>query len=104
MAECMVAEMGASACPASSPAAAAAPPAAEAVPELLLLDWLLPLGLAGGGITLLLEERGHGIDQAEERVAAELDALDPIARAQVIKRVAARELGLGRDDEVADVE
>ena len=54
-------------------------------------EWLLPLGLVGAGAAILLSERERGIDRAEERIAAELDALDPIARAQVLKRVATAE-------------
>lgn len=67
--------------------------------ERWVADWLLPLGLAGSGLALLFQERAQTVDAAEQRVVTELEALDAIARAQVIKRVATRELGFGRDDE-----
>jgi hypothetical protein len=56
------------------------------------VEWLLPLGLAGAGVAVLLHEREKGIGRAEERIAAELDNLDPLARAQVMKRVASEQL------------
>ena len=62
------------------------------------LEWLLPLGLLGGGLALLLKEREKGIDRAEERIAAELAELDPLARAQILKRITSAELkGLKQD-------
>ena len=56
------------------------------------VEWLLPLGLLGGGAAMLLQERAKGIDSAEERIVAELESLDPLARAQVMKRVASSEI------------
>ena len=66
------------------------------------LEWLLPLGLLGGGAAMLLLEREKGIDHAEERIVAELSNLDPLARAQVMKRVASAELKGPRHDEAAE--
>ena len=63
------------------------------------VEWLLPLGLLGGGAAVLLQERAKGIDSAEERIVAELESLDPLARAQVMKRVASAEIkGLRRQE------
>ena len=63
------------------------------------VEWLVPLGLVGGGVAILLREREKGIDRVEERIAAELDSLDPLARAQVMKRVASAQLKrLSRDE------
>ena len=59
--------------------------------------WLIPSLLLSGGAALLIaafvQRRGVRIDAAEEAVRAELDALDPIARAQVLKEVAEDQLG-----------
>lgn len=55
-------------------------------------SWVLPSILLSGGIALLatalFEWRGDRIDAAEAAVRAELDSLDPIARAKVLKEVA----------------
>jgi len=53
----------------------------------------VPLGLIGLGSGLLLQERHTNIEAAEENILAELDALDPVARAQVLKAVAKDQLG-----------
>lgn len=57
-----------------------------------ILEWILPLGLAGGGLALLLTRRQTRIDAVEERVLAELADLDPLARAQVLKTIADHEI------------
>jgi len=58
-------------------------------------SWVLPSILLSGGIALLVtalfEWRGDRIDAAEAAVRAELDSLDPIARAKVLKEVAEEE-------------
>lgn len=56
-------------------------------------DWLLPLGLTAAGIALLLRDRRTSIEQAEARVQAELEELDPFARAQVLAAILHREFG-----------
>ena len=58
-----------------------------------LLDIAVPLGLMGLGSGVLLQERQTNMEAAEENILAELDALDPVARAQVLKAVAKEELG-----------
>jgi len=56
------------------------------------VDWLIPLGLAGVGVGVLLQGRQSRMDSAADTILAELDALDPIARAQVLKAVARDEV------------
>ena len=67
-----------------------------------LADWALPVGLIGLGCGILLRRRQSEMEAAQESIRAELDALDPIARAQVLKAVAedqfARLPGLGSSD------
>jgi hypothetical protein len=60
--------------------------------EKKFIDWLLPLGLAGAGVAIIATERKARISEAEQRVMAELDGLDPVAKAQVLKGVAEQEL------------
>lgn len=65
-------------------------------------DWLIPLSFFGLGCAILLGRRQTRMEAAEESILAELDNLDPIARAQVLKAVAADELsrlpGVGSAD------
>jgi len=67
------------------------------------VDWLIPLSLAGLGFGVLFSHRQSQMESAEEKILAELDQLDPIARAQVLKAVAKDEIdrlpGLGSSDE-----
>ena len=63
------------------------------------IDWLIPLGLIGGGVffiqkegRVMLRKRDDRIHIAEQNILAELDPLDPIAKAQVLKSVAESEL------------
>lgn len=62
------------------------------------LDLALPLSLIGLGSGVLLKQRQTHMEAAEENIRAELNALDPVARAQVLKEVAKQELGLGGSD------
>ena len=54
--------------------------------------WVLPVSLLASGlafaITGAVQWRSGKIEHAEERVRGELDSLDPLARAQVLKEVA----------------
>ncbi len=54
--------------------------------------WVMPATLASSGIALMatgtLEVRAERITSAEKIVMDELDALDPLARAQVLRDVA----------------
>ena len=56
-----------------------------------LMGWLVVVGMIGGGASLLLQERQERIDTATENIVAELDALDPVARAQVLAALAEQE-------------
>ena len=56
-------------------------------------DWVLPVGLIGLGSGILLKRRQSHIVEAEQSIMAELDSLDPIARAQVLKTVAQDQIG-----------
>jgi hypothetical protein len=58
-----------------------------------LTDWIVPMSLVGLGSGILLQLRQTGIQRAEETIVAELDSLDPIARAQVMKAVAKEQIG-----------
>jgi len=59
--------------------------------------WAIPGAILGLGVALLadvlLDQRSERIEEAEERIAEELAALDPIARAQVLKSVGEQQLG-----------
>ena len=57
-----------------------------------IVGWLVMAGMIGGGTILLLQERQGRIDTATENIVAELDALDPVARAQVLKALAEEEV------------
>ena len=67
------------------------------------VDWLIPVSLAGLGLGVLLRHRQSQMESAEDTILAELDKLDPIARAQVLKAVAKDEVsrlpGLGSSDD-----
>ena len=57
------------------------------------VDWLIPLSLTGLGFGILFSHRQSQMETAQEKILAELDQLDPIARAQVLKAVAKDEVG-----------
>lgn len=57
-----------------------------------LLDIAVPIGLMGLGSGVLLQERQTNMEAAEENILAELDALDPVARAQVLRAVAKEQI------------
>lgn len=61
-----------------------------------LFVWLVPGAFIGVGLAILadvvLDTRSYRIAETEESIASELAALDPIARAQVLKNVGEREV------------
>lgn len=57
-----------------------------------IMGWLVVAGMIGGGASLLLQERQERMDTATENIVAELDALDPVARAQVLAALAEGEV------------
>ena len=56
-------------------------------------DWLVPVGLIGLGSGILLKRRQTHMEEAEQSIQAQLDSLDPIARAQVLKAVTKEQIG-----------
>ena len=62
------------------------------------LDLAVPLCLMGLGSGLLLKQRQTDMEAAQEKIRAELKALDPVARAQVLKEVAKEELRWSSSD------
>ena len=66
------------------------------------VDVAVPLGLIVLGSGILLQRRKTHMVAAEENIRAELDALDPIARVQILKAIASAELrkvpGLGSSE------
>ncbi len=58
--------------------------------------WLLPVSLIGVGAFVLLQERQTRISAAEQKIIQELDALDPVARAQILAKLADREISVYR--------
>ena len=55
-------------------------------------SWLIPVGMIVSGIGLYMNERQKLIRQTGDQIMAELDELDPIARAQVVAYVAEQEI------------
>lgn len=57
-----------------------------------IFSWLISVGMIAAGIDLLLKERQERIKQTGDQITAQLDELDPIARAEVIKYLAEQEI------------
>ena len=64
-----------------------------------LMDWIVPVSLLGLGAGVLLQQRQTRLEASQQTIIAELDALDPIARAQVLQAVAKEQLGWDSDDD-----
>ncbi|MDH3675477.1 MAG: hypothetical protein OES12_08270 [Anaerolineae bacterium] len=58
------------------------------------VDWVMPVGLIGAGLAVLLKQRQKHIDEVADNILADLDTLDPVAKAQVLKAIADQELDL----------
>ena len=56
-------------------------------------SWIIPLGMIVVGVELLMKERTEQIQMTGDQIIAQLDELDPIARARVAKYVANQEFG-----------
>lgn len=56
-------------------------------------DWALPVCLAAAGVALLVKRRESEMKDAQEAILSELDQLDPIAKAQVLKAVGQNLIG-----------
>ena len=55
-------------------------------------SWLIPLGMIASGIGLYVSERQKLITETGDQIKAQLDELDPIARAQVVAYLAEQEM------------
>ena len=58
-----------------------------------IISWLIPVGMIAVGIDLFLSERQEGIIKTGDEIMAQLDELDPIARAEVVKYLVDQEMG-----------
>ena len=56
-----------------------------------VFSWMIPLGMIATGVDLLMKERQENIRQTGDQIASQLEELDPIARAQVVKYLAEQE-------------
>ena len=56
-----------------------------------IFSWLIPVGMMAAGIDLLLKDRQERIEQTGDQIMSQLDELDPVARAQVVKYLAEQE-------------
>jgi hypothetical protein len=57
-----------------------------------IFTWVIPVGMIAVGVDLLLKERHKRIVQTGDQILAQLDELDPIAKAEVVKYVADKEV------------
>ena len=57
-----------------------------------IFSWLVPVGMMAEGIDLLLNDRQERIKQTGDQIMSQLDELDPIARAEVVKYLAEQEM------------
>lgn len=57
-----------------------------------VFSWLIPLGMIAAGIDLYLKDRQERIKETGDLIASQLDELDPIARAEVVKYLAEQEM------------
>ena len=56
-----------------------------------IFSWIVPVGMMAAGIDLLLKDRQERIKQTGDQIMSQLDELDPIARAEVVKYLAEKE-------------
>lgn len=56
-----------------------------------IFSWLIPVGMMAAGIDLFLKDRQERIEQTGDQIMSQLDELDPVARAQVVKYLAEQE-------------
>ena len=57
-----------------------------------IFSWIIPLGMIAEGIDLLLKARQERIKQIGDQIRSQLDELDPITRAEVVKYLAEQEM------------
>ena len=58
-----------------------------------IVYWIIAIVLMVSGAALVLKGRQEGIKQTGDLIIAQIDGLDPIAKAQVAKYVADQEIG-----------
>lgn len=56
-----------------------------------IFSWLIPVGMMAAGIDLFLKDRQERIEQTGDQIMSQLDELDPVARAQVVKYLVEQE-------------
>jgi hypothetical protein len=54
--------------------------------------WIMAVVMLVGGVGLVLNDRQQRIEQTGDQIIAQLDELDPIARAEVVKYVAEQQI------------
>jgi hypothetical protein len=57
-----------------------------------IFSWIIPLGMIAEGIDLLLKARQERIKKTGDQIMSQLDELDPITRAEVVKYLAEQEM------------
>ena len=57
-----------------------------------ILSWIVSIGLMAAGISLYLKDRQERVERTGDQIIAQLDELDPLTRAEVIKYVADHEI------------
>jgi hypothetical protein len=63
-----------------------------------LLSWAIPIGMFVAGMDIFLKYRQENIRQVEKQIVAQLEGLDPIARAQVLEYVAKQQVSKYQSD------
>jgi hypothetical protein len=57
-----------------------------------ILSWIIAVGMVAAGFDLVLKDRQQRIQRTGDQIIAQLDELDPVAKAQVVKYVAEQEM------------
>jgi hypothetical protein len=57
-----------------------------------IFSWIIAVGMVVAGFNLVLKDRQERIQRTGDQIIAQLDDLDPIARAEVVKYVAEQEI------------
>ena len=58
-----------------------------------VFSWIIPVGMMAAGVDLYLKDRQERIKQTGDQIMSQLDELDPIARAELVKYLAEQEKG-----------
>ena len=57
-----------------------------------VFSWLIPVGMMAAGVDLYMKIRQERIQETGDLIASQLDELDPVARAEVVKYLAEKEM------------